>query len=158
MTRAPIESSNKNEIIDFDDPLYLHPFDNSVTIIISFKLLGTKNFRVWMSYMIRALKARNKIGLVEGTNIKDKKDAISSLKWDRLNAIVCSWILNSLSESIYIGHVCSKFVLDIWNDLSETYYKADGYVVFNIHQCINSLTQSGLSVFDYFNKLHGLWK
>lgn len=38
------ESSNKNETIDFDDPLYLH--NNIVTTIISFKLLGTGSFRI----------------------------------------------------------------------------------------------------------------
>lgn len=29
---------------DFDDPLFLHPSDNGVVSIISFKLVGTKNF------------------------------------------------------------------------------------------------------------------
>ena len=98
--------------------------------------------------MTRALKARNKQGFIEGTELKDNKDAIKSLKWDRVNAIVCSWILNSLSESIYIGHACSEFALDVWNELCETYYKADGSVVFNVHQKINSLTQGSLSVSD----------
>ena len=46
MTGTPGESSNKNDVVDFDDPLYLHPFDNSVTAIISFKLVGTENFKV----------------------------------------------------------------------------------------------------------------
>lgn len=50
MTRAPIESSNKNEIIDFDDHLYLYPYDNFIITFISFKLLGTENFRVEESY------------------------------------------------------------------------------------------------------------
>lgn len=67
-----------------------------MTTIISFKLLGTKNFRVWKSFMTRALKARNKIGFVDGTKIKDKKDIVKSLKWYHVNAIVCSWIMNFL--------------------------------------------------------------
>lgn len=158
MTDTPPESSTKIDAIDFDDPLYLHPSDHSITTIISFKLLGTENFRVWKSSMTRALKARNKQGFIEGTELKDKTDTTKSLKWDRVNAIVCSWILNSLSESIYIGHACSEFALDVWNELCETYYKADGSVVFNVHQQINSLTQGTLSVSDYFNKLDGLWK
>ena len=94
--------------------------------------------------MTRALKARNKKGFIEGTEIQDKKDPVRSLKWVRVNAIVCSWILNSSSENIYIGHVCFEFALDIWNNLCDTYYKADGSVVFNVHQKINSLSQNGL--------------
>ncbi|XP_023743339.1 uncharacterized protein LOC111891514 [Lactuca sativa] len=140
MGDTPPESSSKTNVVDFDDPLFLHPSDHSVTTIISFKLLGTENFRVWKSSMTRALKARNKQGFIEGTELKDNKDAIKSLKWDRVNAIVCSWIVNSLSESIYIGHACSEFALDVWNELCETHFKADGSVVFNIHQQINGLT------------------
>ena len=43
-------------------------------------------------------------------------------------------------------------------NLFETYNKADGSVVFNVHQRINSLKQNGVSVSDYFNKLDDLWK
>lgn len=46
-----------------------------------------------------------------------------------------------------------KLLYDIWSELNETYQKADGSVVFNIHQKINSLTQSGLNVFEYYSKL-----
>lgn len=71
------ESSNKNETIDFDDPLYLH--NNIVTTIISFKLLGTKIFRIWRSSMTKAMKARNKIGFVDGTFVKMKDNHVKSL-------------------------------------------------------------------------------
>lgn len=54
-----VESSSSNpkkNPIDIDDPLYVHPSDNIITSVINLKLLGTKNFRVWRSSMIRALK------------------------------------------------------------------------------------------------------
>lgn len=43
--------------------------------------------------MTRALKPRNKIRFVDGTIIKMKDGIVKSLKWDKVNAIVCSWIL-----------------------------------------------------------------
>ena len=79
MTDTPPESSTKIDAINFDDPLYLHPSDHSITTIISFKLLGTEIFRVWKSSMTRALKARNKQGFIEGTELKDKTDTVKSL-------------------------------------------------------------------------------
>lgn len=51
-----------------------------------------------------------------------------------------------------------KLLYDIWSELNETYQKADGSVVFNIHQRVNSLTQSGLTVSEYYGKLDALWK
>ena len=89
---------------------------------------------------------------------KPKEDDIKFLKWERANAVVCSWILGSISESIYGGHAYSENAEDIWDDLCETYNKEDGSVIFNIHQRINSLTQSGSPVSEYYNKLDALWK
>ena len=52
----------------------------------------------------------------------------------------------TLCMSPFTLHVCSGFALDIWNELGETYYKADDSVVFNIHRQINNLTQGILYV------------
>lgn len=53
-----------------------------------------------------------------------------------------------MSKSIYVGYVSSEVAIAILNSLNETYFKVDGYVVFSLHQRINSIIQSGLSVSD----------
>lgn len=63
----PPEGSGKDDSINFDDPLYVHPSDNATTTIVTVKLTRNENFRIWRSSMSRALKARNKIGFVDGT-------------------------------------------------------------------------------------------
>ena len=65
----PPSGSGKDDQINFDDPLYIHPSDNAVTSIITTKLTGNENFRLWRSSISRALKARNKLGFVDG-NLK----------------------------------------------------------------------------------------
>lgn len=70
MTRTPGDASSKNVYVDFNVLLYLHPSDHFVTTIINFKILGTKNFRVWKNFITRALKDKNKIGFIEGIEIK----------------------------------------------------------------------------------------
>ncbi|KAI3688864.1 hypothetical protein L2E82_46759 [Cichorium intybus] len=149
--------STQPESADYNDPLYLHRSDNTTATIISFKLIGAENYRVWRSSMMRSLKGRNKLGFVEGSIVKPD-DPAKLLKWERANSVVCSWILGSVSESIYASHACTESSFQVWTELFETYHKSDGSVIFNIHQKINSLTQSGLSVSDYYNKLDGLWK
>lgn len=64
----------KDSPVDFDDPLYIHPSDNTVTSIITIKLTGNENFRLWRSAMTRGLKARNKLGFVDGTIVLEKTD------------------------------------------------------------------------------------
>lgn len=46
----------------------------------------------------------------------------------------------------------------MWNDLKDTYDEVDGSAVFNIHKNINSLSQNGSSLADYYNNLISLWK
>ena len=52
------DSTTPGTPIDFDDPLYIHPSDNAVTSIITIKLSGNENYRLWRSAMTRGLKAR----------------------------------------------------------------------------------------------------
>lgn len=70
----------------------------------------------------------------------------------------CSWIMGSIFESICANHAYSENIEGFWKELFETYNKSDGYVAFNVHQKISSVTQSGSSFSDYFNKLDSLWK
>lgn len=108
--------------------------------------------------MTRGIKAQNIQGFGDGTITKPKDDPSKSLKWERANVVTSSWILGSISESIYVGHACSENSHDIWTELPETQHKADGSIVFNIHQKINSQTQSGPCLSEYFSKLDSLWK
>lgn len=62
-TDAP-GGSGKDDHINFDDPLYIHASDNAVTSIITTKLTGNENFRLWRSSISRALKAKNKLALL----------------------------------------------------------------------------------------------
>ncbi|XP_052627603.1 uncharacterized protein LOC128134170 [Lactuca sativa] len=120
----PPGGSEKDDQINFDDPLYIHPSDNVVTSIITTKLT----------------------------------DDSKKTKWDRANAVVCSWLLSSISDSIYQSQAYYEVAQDIWENLFETYNKSDRSVVFNIHQQINSFKQNGMYLSDYFNKLDSLWK
>lgn len=95
--------------------------------------------------MTRALKTRNKNGLIDGTEFKDKKDLVKSLNL----MILCVFGFLALCPSPLIldMHVLNLLLICELNYMILT-------SVFNIHQHINSVTQSGL--FDYYKKLDGL--
>ncbi|GJW57467.1 ACT domain-containing protein [Tanacetum coccineum] len=69
------------------------------------------------------------------------------------NSVVFTCILNSLSPD---GAIYAKSAYELWNDIKETYDKVDGSANFNPHTNINSLTQSGSSLAEYYNNLNSL--
>nr|GEW77429.1 ribonuclease H-like domain-containing protein [Tanacetum cinerariifolium] len=44
---------------------------------------------------------------------------------DKVNAVVLGWILNSISEELFLGQIFSKRAKHVWDELKETYDKVD---------------------------------
>ncbi|GJX39143.1 ribonuclease H-like domain-containing protein [Tanacetum coccineum] len=146
--------------LDAGNPLHVHNSNNSSSILVPFKLLGTQNYRMWNNAMKLALQARNKYGFVDGICLRDSyaDSDVLYAQWDRCNAMVLTWIMNVVSSDVYIGLVYSKNAADVWKELNETYDKVDGSVVYNLLQKIRSVKQGGSTVADYYHRLNSLWR
>lgn len=156
--KSNVSSSGNDFTLDFGNPLYLHPSDTTNASIINIKLKGTENYNIWANAMELALQVKNKLGFIKGSITKDTDNHVLGNQWDRCNSVVLSWILNSISEELYAGQIFSKVAKDVWEELQETYSKVDGSVVYNLYKQINSTTQNGSPVSDYYHKLNSLWR
>ncbi|GJS92029.1 ribonuclease H-like domain-containing protein, partial [Tanacetum coccineum] len=58
---------------------------------------------------------------------------------------------------VYMGLVYSENVSFVWKELEGTYYKVDGYVIFNFLQNNYYVKQGGSSVANYYHRLNSLW-
>ncbi|GKD59327.1 ribonuclease H-like domain-containing protein [Tanacetum coccineum] len=85
-------SEDKISSLDLGNPLHLQNSDFNSATIISVKLTGTENYRVWAAAMKLAISTRNKTGFLDGTCLKFAYASSASLsnKWDRCNYIVLS--------------------------------------------------------------------
>ncbi|KAF5772044.1 putative transcription factor interactor and regulator CCHC(Zn) family [Helianthus annuus] len=160
-----MDNTNKSESsvtlvskLDASDPLYLHASDSSGLTVVNVKLKGTENYVVWSNAMHLALMAKNKLGFIDESCKRSTTDDVLASQWDRCNSIVLTWILNSVSDELYVGQVYSKLASEVWDDLKETYNKIDGSVVFGLFQKINSVSQNGASVSEYYHKINTMWK
>ncbi|GAV65656.1 UBN2_3 domain-containing protein, partial [Cephalotus follicularis] len=89
--------------IDFNDPLYLHPSDTPGINLVTEQLIGTENYGVWSRAMLIALTAKNKLGFIDGTCEKPDTTSPKLHQWERCNAFVLSWIMNTVSREIFNG-------------------------------------------------------
>ncbi|GKB48669.1 ribonuclease H-like domain-containing protein [Tanacetum coccineum] len=135
--------------LDISDPLYLHPNDTTALTVVSIKLKGTENYQVWSCAMLLALEGKNKTGFIDGTCKRSVTDEVLGRQCDRVNAIVLGWILNSMSDELFLGQIFSKRAKHVWKELKETYDKVDGSIMFGLHHQINTLKQNGSSIADY---------
>ncbi|GJZ34887.1 ribonuclease H-like domain-containing protein [Tanacetum coccineum] len=117
--------------LDAGNPLHVQNSNNSSSVIIPFKLLGTENYRIWSGAVKLALQATNKYGFVDGSCLKNLM----------------------LLVLVYYDNIAT-----IWKLLNETYDKVNGSVVYNLFQKINYVKQGGSLVVNYYHRLNSLWR
>ncbi|GKE00382.1 ribonuclease H-like domain-containing protein, partial [Tanacetum coccineum] len=96
------DSVTRISTLDFSDPLHLHPNDTTALTVVLIKLKGTKNYQVWSCAKLLALEGKNKIGFIDGSCKRSNTNEVLGKQWDRVNAIVLGWILNSISEELFL--------------------------------------------------------
>ncbi|XP_015158648.1 uncharacterized protein [Solanum tuberosum] len=125
--------------------------------LISFQLIGIENYALWSRSIKLALLGRNKIGLVDESYKQEDISAELRGQWERVNAIVLSWLLNSVSKSLLGGVPFASSAQGVWNDLKERFDQLDGSRTFGLHKEIATLQQGTDYVSAYFTKLKTLW-
>ncbi|GAV80218.1 UBN2_3 domain-containing protein [Cephalotus follicularis] len=143
--------------IDFNDPIYLHPSDTPGINLVTEQLIGNENYGVWSRAMLIALRAKNKVGFINGSCLKPDQNSPLLHQWERCNAIVLSWIINTVSKELLGGIVYATDALAVWRDLKERFDRINGSRIFSIHRDIVCLSQGSATVSVYFSKLRELW-
>ncbi|XP_009768823.2 uncharacterized protein [Nicotiana sylvestris] len=144
--------------IDYNHPLFLSPADVSGIQIISFPLTGIENYSIRFRPMRVALLGRNKLGIVDGICKKESFPEFMWNHWERVNAIVLSWIMNSVTKGLLGGIMYASGAQAVWEELAERFNKVDGSRTFNLHKEIATLAQGTLSISVYYSRLKDLWE
>ncbi|KAH0775122.1 hypothetical protein KY290_012259 [Solanum tuberosum] len=106
-------SSGAAVVIDHNHPLFMHASDVS---------------------------GRNKLGMADGSCKKEDFPGLEN-NWERVNAIVLSWIMNSVSKSLLGGIMYALTASVVWDDLFKRFNKINGSRTFNLHKEIATLSQ-----------------
>ncbi|XP_075088279.1 uncharacterized protein LOC142170299 [Nicotiana tabacum] len=145
------------EKIDHTHSLFLQPSDTPGLVLIPIQLTDSENYGLWSRSMKLALKAKRKLGFITGNCKKESFEDTLHEKWETYNAIVHSWIMNSVSKDFVSGIIYASNAHAIWEDLKERFDKMNRVMIFQIHEAISKLSQGTDTVAVYFTKLKELW-
>lgn len=136
-------------------PLYLHNNDQPGMILISKKLLGSENYASWKRSMQIALSAKNKFVIVNGDFVAPANSSPLYMHWKRVNDMVITWILNTVSDDISNSMNYMDSAFTVWTELSERFSAVSGHKYYETQRDLFKLEQGNDSVEFYFHKLEG---
>ncbi|KAH0693409.1 hypothetical protein KY285_020506 [Solanum tuberosum] len=132
---------NPRSMLDSFDPLFLQNSDIPGVNLAHCVLIGMENYTIWSKSMCIALLGKNKIGFVDGTCRKDMYEGLMAQQWERVNAVVLSWIISVVSKDLVNGIVYSPNAHKVWADLQERFDKVNATKIYHVHRGIATLTQ-----------------
>lgn len=126
-------------------------------ILIAKKLTETEKFGQWRRATQIALFAKNKLVLVSGVFPKPDENFSLRAQFDKVNDMVITWIINTVSNKISDGMHFVHSVEEVWKELHDRFFSVNGHRIYQILKDLYTLEQEDKSVEFYFNKLKNLW-
>lgn len=155
-TPIPPIVGNQLVTVDYNHPLFSSLGDVSEIQIISFQLTGIENYAIWYRLMRIALFGRNTMVMVDGSSGKEKFPIELGNHWKIVNAIVLSWIMNSVAKNLLGGIMYASEAHAVWEDPCERFTKIDGSTAFNLHKEIAALIQ-GRRLFQHTSQVSRIY-
>lgn len=87
-----------NSTKNVDDLMAMQNSDNPRMVLVT-AFLTDSNFLTWSRSVRRALAAKNKLGFINGS-ITEQAEEPNRGKWKRVDEMVISWIINSMTKEI----------------------------------------------------------
>ena len=104
-----------------------------------------------------ALSARHKLPLINGKCPKPEANSPLITLWQRNNAMVLSWLLNSLSENIRNSVLYFDTAEDLWRDLEGRFGQSNKARLFQVQKDVSCLSQGNMDIAGYYTKARQLW-
>ncbi|KAL0288682.1 UNVERIFIED_CONTAM: hypothetical protein Sangu_2646800 [Sesamum angustifolium] len=107
--------------------------------------------------VLRALRAKMKLGFIDGTSIKPSANDPHFEQWIRVDNMVTTWILNFISKGIVEAFMYTKSSRNLWLDLEQRYSECNRPQLYQLQREICSQTQGNASLSLYFRNRKKLW-
>lgn len=118
--------------------------------------LNGKNFLKWSQLVRTSIKGRGKLSHFLGTGPKEEDPKFQ--EWDKEDAVVMSWLWDSMTPEISDTYMLLPTAKEIWDAINQTYSKVrDAAPVYDIKVKTMATKQGSKPVTEYSNLLKNLW-
>ncbi|KAL0289760.1 UNVERIFIED_CONTAM: hypothetical protein Sangu_2604200 [Sesamum angustifolium] len=100
--------------------LQLHESNHPRMVLVSAPLTGN-DYLNWNFGVKRALRVKMKLGFIDGTSITPSANDPHFKQWIRVESMVTTWILNSISKDTVEAFMYTKSSRNLWLDLEQRY-------------------------------------
>ncbi|KAJ4768963.1 Retroelement pol polyprotein-like [Rhynchospora pubera] len=143
-------------VIDNSSPFYLNSGDNP-GMMISSCVLKDNNYDMWVKAMRNALRAKNKLGFIDGTVMEPKIGDLEYGLWGTCNSMMVSWVFNSIDPSLQPSVAYYETIKEMWDDLRERFSVGNAPRIHQLKSEIAAAKQHGQPVVIYYTHLKGMW-
>ena len=123
-------------------PYSLHASDNSGALITSVMFTGA-NYNDWSTELINALKAKHKLGFIDGTIPKLSIDDSKFELWSSVNSMIVGWIRSSIEAWV---RSTVTFISDshkLWDNLKKRFSVRNKVRIHHLKEQLSSCKQEG---------------
>ncbi|XP_021843066.2 uncharacterized protein [Spinacia oleracea] len=132
---------------------YLHPSEGT-HLVISPILLTTDNYEEWSRSFRNNLRAKSKLGFIDGSITMPDEESPDFRQWGIVNSTIVAWIYNTLDASVRSNITFPDDAKILWDDLKHTYSLGNGPRILEIKHAISDCKQRGRPVATYYGELH----
>ena len=154
MTGGNNSSSSTPKYEPFSE-FYLHPSEGTGTTISPILLKGD-NYEDWSKSLCNNLRAKNKLGFIDGTIKVPDSTSPHYAQWGIVNSMLVAWIYNTLDASVRSTVRFPDNVKTLWDDLQARYSLGNGPRILELKAQIADCRQNGRSVATYYGELRKL--
>lgn len=132
-------------------PYFLSHFDNPGVSITPVSLTGD-NYAEWASELENALRAKRKIGFINGTLLMpdETEKPEEAEQWRTVNSMIVGWIRASISPMVRSTVTFTPDEYKMWSDLKKRFSIGNAVRVHQLKQELASCKQEGSTVLEYF--------
>ncbi|KMT11343.1 hypothetical protein BVRB_5g106760 [Beta vulgaris subsp. vulgaris] len=131
---------------------YLHPSEG-IGDVISPILLNGDNYESCSRSIRNNLRAKNKLGFIDGTIVVPNATSPDLPQWGIVNSMLVAWIFNTLHVSVRSTIRFPDNVKSLWHDLRDRYSLGNGPRILELKNKIRDCRQLGRPVAVFFGEL-----